>query len=63
LQFTKKNKQSKTKSHMIKILFIGKTNEQFISAGIDKFLRRINHFYPTKILFLLPVGHTEYLKM
>lgn len=48
---------------MIKILFIGKTNEQFISAGIDKFLKRINHFYPTKILFLLPVGHTEYLKM
>jgi len=38
---------------MIKILFIGKTNEQFISAGIDKFLRRINHFYPTKI-FVLP---------
>ncbi len=37
---------------MIKILFIGKTNEQFISTGIDKFLKRINHFYPTKIIVL-----------
>ncbi len=37
---------------MIKTLFTGKTNEQFIRAGIDKFLKRINHFYPTEIIVL-----------